>query len=163
AEGKWARRVELAPGQHAGLATTTQFIGYAADARSRVSLINDKMWCVPSDSAGSTAAAVLAIPSRDLQIRPGVSDTVAPDWAYLPRREICTNCHARLDFGVRFFNGYPDGRGASIYFVPELQLTGVGELYHHDIKDPRGKAALNPHSFAELAVKQPEFASCMVS
>jgi hypothetical protein len=39
---------------------------------------------------------------------------------------------------------------------------GVGKLFGDDIRDFRGTGPLNPRSFAELAVKQREFAACMV-
>lgn len=155
--GQWAPRVELVDGQHAGLATTQQFMGYSADMRTRMSNVNEKMWCVPTDSAGATAAEVLAIPSHDHQ-----RTFWREDWEYLSRRTLCTNCHARLDHGVRFFMGYPDGRGIASTFVPSLQLEGEGEMYLRDIEDSRGKAKLNPRAFAALAIKQPEFAACMV-
>jgi hypothetical protein len=73
---------------------------------------------------------------------------------------LCTNCHARLDYGFQFWMGYPDAR-ASTHYVPELQREGKGPLYGDDIDDPRGDATLTPQAFAKLAVAQPEFNRCM--
>jgi len=72
---------------------------------------------------------------------------------------VCEGCHARLDYGMQFLNGYADVRIAT-HFTPRPAARGA--LYGNDSKDFRGTAELSPRGFAELAVKQPEFASCMV-
>jgi hypothetical protein len=52
--------------------------------------------------------------------------------------------------------------GVAGHFVPELHgATKQGPLYIHDKDDLRGTAPLTPQGFAELAMKQPEFAHCM--
>jgi hypothetical protein len=151
--GQWAARRDFSPGQNAGILTSPALVFFMPDRRQRMTYIYDVTWCAEADSFGATPEALLAIKSADIQIQ-------SAGWRDLAARPLCTNCHARLDYGLQFFWGFPNANLAS-YFVPELQQTGSGPLYSRDIDDPRGVAELNPHGFAKLAVAQPEFRRCM--
>jgi hypothetical protein len=153
AAGAWAPREELSEGQHAGVLTSPLLLYNLPDRRQRMAILYDPLWCVEPDSQGATPEMLAHIASPNLQL-----DGAA--WHELAARPLCTNCHARLDYGMQFFWGYPNGALQS-YFVPELQQHGKGPLYGHDISDLRGEAPLNPRGFAELAVAQPEFRECM--
>ncbi|MBS1117888.1 MAG: hypothetical protein H6Q90_116 [Deltaproteobacteria bacterium] len=153
AEGTWAPRDALAPGQHAGIITAPQIIHFTLDRRQRMTAIYDVLWCMDPDSVGASPESLLSIVGADLQIK-------SDGWEKLAARPVCTNCHARLDYGFQFFMGFPNDN-LQAYFTPALQRSGRGPLYVHDIDDPRGEAELTPHGFAELAVAQPEFRHCM--
>jgi hypothetical protein len=116
-------------------------------------VIYDVLWCVEADSVGATPETLLAIQGGDLELK-------SAGWQELAARPICTNCHARLDYGMQFFFGYPNA-SYQPYFIPELQQSGRGPLFARNIDDPRGDAELSPHGFAELALAQPEFRHCM--
>jgi len=153
AAGRWAARDDLAPGQNAGILSSPQLIHYQLDRRQRMTTIEDVLWCIEADSVGATPETLLSIVGADLQIK-------SDGWRDLAGRPICTNCHARLDYGFQFFWGFANDN-LQAYFVPGLQLTGRGPLYVRDIQDPRGEADLTPLGFAQLAVAQPEFRRCM--
>ena len=155
AEGKWARRDEVAPGQHAGLLTAPQILHWNPDRRQRQRAYFEMMWCEGRNSFGATTKQVLEL-NRDSANLAFVHDS----WERLAKTPLCTNCHARLDYGFQFFYGYPDSR-ASLHYVPSLAREGKGPLYGRDIADERGQATLTPRGFAEEAVDQPEFARCM--
>jgi hypothetical protein len=123
------------------------------DRRQRMSIIYDPLWCAEPDSVGATPQSLISITNSNLQL-----DNAG--WHELAARPLCTNCHARLDYGVQFFLGYPNGN-LQAFFVPAAQQKGRGPLYVRDIDDLRGEAELNPRGFAELAVAQPEFRACM--
>jgi hypothetical protein len=151
--GKWAARVDLASGQNAGILTAPQLIHFQLDRRQRMTGIYDVLWCIEADSVGATPETLLSIVGADLQIR-------SDGWKDLAARPICTNCHARLDYGLQFFWGFANDNLQS-YFVPGLQQSGTGPLYVRDIDDRRGEADLTARGFATLAVRQPEFRHCM--
>jgi hypothetical protein len=152
-KGTRAPRPDLAPGEHAGILTSPHIVHFTFDRRQRMTAIYDVLYCVDPDSVGATPETLLSIKGADLQIK-------SDGWRDLAGRPICTNCHARLDFGFQFFWGFANANFQS-FFVPQLQQTGRGPLYVHDIHDPRGEAELTPHGFASLAVAQPEFRRCM--
>jgi hypothetical protein len=153
AEGTWAPREDLAPGQNAGILTAPHLVFFLPDRRQRMVAMYDVLWCIDADSVGATPEGLLSITGADLQIK-------NDGWRELAARPLCTNCHARLDYGLQFFHGYPNA-GLQSFFVPALQHSGRGPLYARDIGDPRGEADLNPRGFAEMAVAQPEFRRCM--
>ena len=153
ADGKWAPREDLLPGQNAGLLSANQLVFFSPDRRQRMSNAYDVMWCVKPDSAGATPEALLSIHGANLQIS-------NDGWKELAARPICTNCHARLDYGMQFFQGYPNAYYET-FFVPAQQRAGTGSIYVRDIDDRRGDGELNPLAFAKLAVSQPEFKNCM--
>lgn len=153
AAGKWAPRPELAPGQHAGVLTSPMMLFNLPDRRQRMSIIYDPLWCAEPDSVGATPQSLIGITNGNLQID-------GAGWHELAAKPLCTNCHARLDYGMQFFWGYPNGN-LQEFFVPATQQKGRGPLYVRDIDDLRGEAELNPRGFAELAVAQPEFRACM--
>lgn len=155
AEGKWAAREDLAPGQHAGLLTAPQMVFYFPDRRQRMTAIYDVLWCDEPNSAGATPELVTKIAGAhgDFQLK-------QDHWKDLAARPICTNCHARLDYGLQFFHGFGNTSVMS-YFSPALQYTDRGQLYGQNIDDPRGDGDLTPQGFARLAIAQPEYARCM--
>jgi len=154
-DGKWAQREEVAPGQHAGVLTAPQLLHWNPDRRQRQRAIFEMMWCEGRNSFGATTRQVLELNRHSANLA-----FVHDSWRRLAQTPICTGCHARLDYGFQFFYGYPDSR-ASLHYVPELALPGKGPFYGNDISDLRGEATLTPNGFAEMAVKQPEFARCM--
>jgi hypothetical protein len=151
--GRWAPREDLAVGQNAGILTAPQIVHYTLDRRQRMTAIYDVLWCVEADSVGATPESLLAIAGADLQIK-------SDGWKELAARPICTNCHARLDYGFQFFWGFANDN-LQAFFEPALQQVGRGPLYGRDIDDRRGEAELTPQGFAHLAVAQPEFRHCM--
>ena len=152
--GQWAPREELAPGQHAGVLTAPQILHWLPDRRQRQRGYYEMLWCNMRNSFGATTHKVLELNTT------GNIAFVHDSWKRLAHTELCTNCHARLDYGFQFFLGYPDSR-ASTYFAPALQVPGKGKLYGRDIDDLRGEAPLTPNGFATLATAQPDFKSCM--
>lgn len=156
AEGKWAPREELKPGQHAGVLTAPQLLHWLPDQRQRQRGYYEMLWCNLRNSFGATTRKVLELNHT------GNNFFVHDSWQRLAHTELCTNCHARLDYGSQFFRGYPDSR-ASTHFMPELQSTESGPLYGQDIDDLRGEAPLTPASFAQLATDQPDFKACMTN
>ncbi|HWU90163.1 MAG TPA: hypothetical protein VN253_23025 [Kofleriaceae bacterium] len=154
--GQWAPREELRPGQHAGVLTAPQILHWLPDQRQRQRAYYEIMWCNLRNSFGATTHKVLELNST------GNNFFVHDSWQRLAHTELCTNCHARLDYGSQFFKGYPDSR-ASTHYNPALQTTGTGPLYGRDIQDHRGDAPLTPVSFAKLATEQPDFKGCMTN
>jgi hypothetical protein len=154
-DGQWAPREEVVPGQHAGLLTSPQLLYWNPDRRQRQRGFFEMMWCEGRNSFGATTKQVLALNRESANLA-----FVHDSWERLAKTPLCTNCHARLDYGFQFFFGYPDSR-ASLHYVPSLVRSGSGPFYGNDIADRRGEAPLTPHGFAEVAVAQPEFARCM--
>jgi mono/diheme cytochrome c family protein len=145
-------RVELVPGQHAGVLTTPQLV-YQADAvRPRMRDTSSHLWCIVPKSSKASTETVLSLGATDLRDGEG--------WKKLAAMPICTNCHARLDYGMQFFAGYPN-RYHSDTYLPPPPPTGPGRLYLEDIDDDRGEAPQTPIGFAELATRQPEFVTCV--
>ena len=153
-DGKWAPREELRTGQHAGVLTAPQILHWLPDQRQRQRAYYEMMWCNLRNSFGATTRKVLELNAT------GNNFFVHDSWERLAHTELCMSCHARLDYGSRFFAGYPDSR-ASTHYNPSLQLDAEGPLYGQDIRDHRGDAPLTPLSFAKLATAQPDFKSCM--
>ncbi|MEO8699414.1 MAG: hypothetical protein ABI867_05195 [Kofleriaceae bacterium] len=154
--GQWAPRPELRPGQHAGMLTAPQILHWLPDRRQRQRGYYEIMWCAMTNSFGATTKKVLELNGT------GNLAFVHDSWERLAKTPLCTNCHARLDYGFQFFLGYPDSR-AGTQFSPELQSKARGPLYGRDIEDPRGTGALTPIGFAKLAVAQPEFNGCIAN
>lgn len=155
-DGQWAPREEVRPGQHAGVLTAPQILHWLPDQRQRQRAYYEMMWCNLRNSFGATTQKVLEINAS------GNNFFVHDSWKQLAHTELCTNCHARLDYGSRFFAGYPDSR-ASTHYTPSLQTTESGPLYGRDIGDLRGDGLLVPRGFATLATEQPDFKSCMTN
>jgi hypothetical protein len=148
-----APRHESVPGQHAGVLTASQFVFTSFARRATLKHFYQRLWCVEPDSSHVATDTILKLRDANLEVT-GRNHELAS----MP---VCTRCHARLDHGMSFFAGFPDGRTAQ-HFVPSTQKPGAGKLYVEDIEDPRGEAELTPAGFARLAVAQPEFARCMV-
>lgn len=156
AEGQWAPRENLATGQHAGVLTAPQLAFYFPDRRQRMSIMYDVMWCAEPSSLGASPESIMSIAGKhaaDFQLRQDA-------WKELAARPICTTCHARLDYGLRFFRGYGNTNELS-FFLPSKQLKERGGLYMKDIDDPRGEGELTPQGFAALALAQPEYTRCV--
>lgn len=151
--GKWAPRTERGKGQHAGLLTSPLLMQHKIDRRQRMAAFYDLMWCAEQGAAGATPEAMMSLKGNNLQVD-------SSGWEELAQRTLCTNCHARLDYGMQFFWGYANGYVHS-YYSPKLQQQGRGPLFGGSHDDPRGTAELNPRAFAEVAVAQPEFRTCM--
>lgn len=152
--GQLAARAEAIPGQHAGLITSPQLLHFLPDRRQRQRGFYEMMWCANRSSFGATTEQVFNL-SKNANLA-----FVHDSWQKLARTPVCTNCHARLDFGFQFFMGYPDSR-ASIHYMPGEVLQGSGPLYADDIDDHRGDTNLTPLGFTKLASAQPEFKQCM--
>ena len=149
---KLAPRVEQAPGQKAGI-LSTPLETYSSDAlRGVLRNYYDQMWCTGLQSSRVTTDAILHLDTVDLRVGDG--------WKKLAAMNICTDCHARLDYGMQFFHGYPNST-QGVDFRPSLVLPGKGPFYAKNIKDERGTDDLSPAGFARLATAQPEFGDCM--
>lgn len=153
---KWPETPVLAPRyeapahMHAGVLTTPAALGLEGSIRARMKWFYDAMWCDEPPGGTVTAAAIFDLPSGDVREGDG--------WQQLAGRPVCTECHARLDYGGHFFTGF----STSFTYDPKKHESGRGKLYARDISDARGEAELTPHGFAELATAQPEFSSCVV-
>jgi hypothetical protein len=152
--GQRAPRKELFAGQHAGLLTTPQILHALPDRRQRQRGYDELMWCAHKNSFGATTKRILDLNKN------GNLAFVHDSWQTLANTPLCTNCHARLDFGFQFFYAYPDSR-ASTYAIPSQRRTGKGPMYVRDIQDPRGEAELTPAAYATMATAQPEFEDCV--
>jgi hypothetical protein len=156
AEGRWAERFESLPGEHAGLLTAPAILHLQGDRRQRQWIIFERLWCTGASSNGVTAHDVLGLGVTSFQ--GGKNE----GWQRLASQPICTDCHARTDYGFQFFWAFPDPKPSAGHFVPAMARNGTrGTLYANDIQDPRGEAELTPAGFAGLALRQPEFGRCM--
>jgi hypothetical protein len=111
------------------------------------------LWCSDRSSHGATAEAIYGLGVTDLRNGDG--------WPKLAAMPSCTDCHARLDYGMQFFRGFASSYD-SLFAGRELVAPGTGPLYGNDVSDLRGHADLTPAGFARLAVAQPELATCAV-
>ena len=127
-----APRHESVAGEHAGILTTHNY-GVLDDAlRSRVNEMYDILWCTATPSSVNvTATAILHLGVTDLREGEG--------WRKLASMPICNDCHARLDYGVQYFQGFQSFFHA-IDYQPALQLHGRGPLYGNGINDLLGEA-----------------------
>ena len=147
----WRRR-ELPPGDQAGILTTYGVLYNTDGPRDRIRDITSGLWCVEPSSTNVRTESVLSLGEKNLREGAG--------WKELAARPFCTDCHARLDYGMQFFLDYPSAV-AGAYRIP-VDKPATGKLYANDISDERGEGALTPRGFGELAVAQPEFARCVV-
>lgn len=145
-------RFEQHPGQHAGILTAPALV-YSSDAlRGVMRNFYDYLWCSGQSSSRVTTQAVLALGKVDLREGDG--------WRDLAKMPICTDCHARLDYGMQFFWGYPSST-EGIDFRPDRVRSGLGKLFGNHIDDYRGEEQLTPAGFAKLALAQEDFTRCM--
>jgi hypothetical protein len=149
-------RPEAVPEQHAGILTTPHLVLMADTPRARLRNYFNILWCQGTASKGVDAGTILSLGVTNLRNGEG--------WRELAAKPVCTNCHARLDYGMQFFDGYPNIYYRESYLPPSHAsiMPGRGTLYGADIHDARGEEELSPAGFARLAVAQPEFAACMV-
>lgn len=143
-------RHESQPGEHAGILTTPHMLLFGDTPRARMRNFYDVLWCEPPASQKVSTSQILALGVTDLRDGAG--------WKQLAAMPVCESCHARLDYGMQFFAGFPS---SFVGLVFQGHASGRGPLYARDIDDPRGEAELTPRAFADLATKQPEFLRCM--
>ncbi len=143
-------RHESTPHQHAGVLTMAGTAGIETSRRARMKWFYDAMWCDEPPGGTVTTDAVMALPPGNLRLGDG--------WQQLAAMPICTNCHARLDYGAQFFTGF----GLAFAYDPKDHVDGHGKLFGRDISDYRGDEELTPRGFAKLALAQPEFPACIV-
>jgi len=149
----WRPRPESWPGQHAGILTTYHMLYLSDGIRDRMRDLFSILWCSDRGSHGATAEAIYGLGVTDLRNGGG--------WQQLAAMPSCTDCHARLDYGMQFFRGFASSYD-SLFAGRELVAPGTGPLYGNDVSDLRGHADLTPAGFARLAVAQPELATCAV-
>jgi hypothetical protein len=151
-KGKLNPRPEAIPGEMAGVLSTPA-LTYSSDAlRGVMRNYYDYLWCSGQQSSRVTTQSVLGLGTVDLRVGDG--------WKKLASMNICTDCHARLDYGMQFFWGFPSAT-AGVDFNPKMVLPGEGPLYRRNINDTIGTAALTPSGFAKLVTAAPEFGDCM--
>lgn len=147
-------RTEIQAGQHAGLLTTPKLIFFDGGMRQRMRVLFEVLWCSTPRSVGSTVESVLNLPRSN-----GIT---SKGWEELAARPVCTRCHARTDYAMQFWLGYPNQSSGAFTFDPKLTRSAEhGRLYSVDIDDPRGEGQLTPRSFVDLFLAEPEYASCM--
>jgi hypothetical protein len=146
-------RQEQVPGHHAGILTAPALI-FGSDAlRGVMRNYFSYLWCASASGSGVTTQGVLDLEVVDLRIGDG--------WKQLASMNICTDCHARLDYSMQFFHGYPSST-MGVDFNPERSLVDQQmHFYGDNIGDQRGVEAANPRGFARLALAQPEFGDCL--
>lgn len=147
-----APRHEQVPGHHAGLLTAPALI-YGSDAlRGVMRNYYTYLWCSEPARSKVSTEAVMKLGKVDLRVGDG--------WRELAAMDVCTDCHARLDYGMQFFKGFPSSVNG-VDFRPSEALSGNGPLYGNDIRDARGEGPLTPQGFAKLVLGQPEFGACL--
>lgn len=151
--GKWAPRPESWPGQHAGVLTTHHYLHISDAARDRMRDTFAEMYCVETASVNVNTDDIRKLGVTNLREGDG--------WKKLAAMPVCTDCHARLDYGMQFFEGFPSTYRAT-HEIPSEFKGGKGPFYVDDIDDERGTADLTAHGFAAIAVAQPEFDACVV-
>ena len=158
---EWPLNGVLAPrhrahaGQHAGVLSTELVAFVETGMRPTLKNMFEKLWCSDASGAHVGTEAMLELATAVGDVRAGAG------WEELATKPICESCHARLDYGMQFFSGFPDVRTAG-HYQPDKRRVASGPLYLRDSRDLRGTAALTPQSFATLSTAQPEFASCVV-
>jgi len=152
----WAPRGEFWPGSQSGILTTKQYLYVSCGPRDRMRLIFARTWCTTPGSFGVTSELFSKLVADHTDIR-----FIGTGWQALAQQPGCTDCHARMDYGMQFFMGYP-AITKSITPVPQQSRHGErGPIYMQDINDPRGDADLTPPALGELIVSQPEFGQCL--
>jgi hypothetical protein len=154
-DGQWAERYELRPGQHAGIFTSPNTFD---TVRQRLVELYDIVLCIKPDSSNVTTAALLQVEEKaGANLRKSRAG-----WQELASRAVCTNCHARMDYGAQFFSGW-QWWYLSTHFNASEQVDAESPMYIENIEDQRGTAKRNPAALMGLLLEQPEFAACMAS
>lgn len=149
----WQARPEHWPGQQSGLLTTYHLLHMTDGVRDRMRDFFDIAWCANPGSHGAAAETVFSLGITNLRDGDG--------WQKLAAMPFCTGCHARLDYGMQFFTGYPSSYQGAFALADKVQNKS-GPFYGDDIDDERGRRPRTPHDFGELIVSQPEFAQCAI-
>lgn len=158
AEGKWAPREEMWPGAHSGILTNIQYLYLSDGPRDRMRLVFARTWCSTPGSFGVTSAQFKDLVGAHADIR-----STGEGWQGIAAAPGCSDCHARMDYGMQFFAAYPPIGTSVTPILADSRHKERGPIYMRDIDDPRGEATLTPRSLGELIVKQPEFADCMAT
>jgi hypothetical protein len=153
AQGKKGPRHDGMLGQNAGILSTPFMVFLSDTQRARMRDYFEVLWCTPPESSGVTTETIFGLGAANLREGEG--------WRKLATKPVCENCHARLDFGMQFFPGFPDTYRSQAITAKDFK-AGQGPLYAMNAKDPRGAAVLTPVGFANLATAAPEFSACMV-
>jgi hypothetical protein len=153
-DGVLAPRVESFEGQHAGVLTTPQMVMNSDVPRARLRDLYAIMWCQDPGSINVETETILSLGATDLRLGDG--------WRKLAAMPVCTNCHARLDYGMQFFPGFPTMYNAPGPVPVPASATADGPFYGRDIDDLRATTKRTPRDFMRVAVKQREFEQCMV-
>jgi hypothetical protein len=149
---KSAPRIEIVPGQHAGILTTPQGIYRESGFRERIQMYSKMLWCIEPTSAQVATSAVFDLGTADFRHGKG--------WESLVARPICNGCHARLDWGLQFFSAYSWAPKAADYLLSERDRP-TSYVYINGPDDLRGEGDATPLAFARIAVEQPELGRCM--
>jgi len=151
---KWQPRRDVWPGQNAGVLTTMHMLHLTDGVRDRMRDYFLLLWCKDRGSHGATAEQVFALGVTSLRNGDG--------WQKLAAMPLCTNCHARLDYGMQFFNAYPSSY-IGFFDAHKPGPAATGPLYGEDTTDLRGTGELTPSGFAKIVTTDPEFGRCVVS
>ncbi len=151
---KLAKRPNLSHELHAGVLTTHHLLYLSSGPRERIQQFSDVMWCIEPVSVRVEAEKLFDLVSTNFREMVG--------WEKLANAPGCETCHARIDYGVRFFSEFPSIQFALGYW-PHYRVKGRGPMYIDDKEDHRGDEELTPSGFARLAIRQPEFEKCMIS
>ncbi len=151
---KLAPRANLTRGLHSGVVTSHHLLHATAGPRERVQKLSDIMWCIEPVSVRVDGKKIFDLVSINFREMVG--------WEKLANAPGCETCHARIDYGVRFFNDFPSTQFALGYW-PRYRTPGRGPIYMDNKDDPRGEEDLTPSGFTRLAIRQPEFERCMIT
>lgn len=157
AEGKWSPRPELFPGEHAGIITTDQYLYMSDGPRDRMRLVLARAWCTSIGSFGVTSDLFRKLVGAHADVR-----STGEGWQTLAADPACSQCHARMDYGMQFLTAYPAFGKSVTPILAQSQYKKSGPMYMRDIDDKRGEGPLNAETLGKLLVEQPEFSDCMV-
>jgi hypothetical protein len=85
----------------------------------------------------------------------------ATEQMHLAQQVGCRNCHARLEYGIRAYSGYPTAR-EGLRVMPERINPAGTRFVWSTPTDVRAEGVATPRFLAETAARQPEFAACTV-
>ena len=115
-KGVRAQRKEAVPGQHAGILSTSHMQLLNDSPRANINEIYPLLWCTDVASTNVATEAVLHLGVLNLRLGDG--------WRALAARPVCTDCHARLDYGMQFFAGFPSAYRAVDFSTRRISSTG---------------------------------------
>lgn len=149
-----AERFESYPGMHAGI-LTTQSRAYLGAPRKRIHMVQNELWCSSPESVViNTHEMVLLSKNSNLREHNEGQYPIA-------NMPACSSCHARMDYAMDFFSGWPSARASSTHVSELAHPEKVGKFFVNNLGDARGEAKRTPQNWARWAVSQPEFPRCM--